>query len=197
VQREPGDPITASPVPAEVTAVVGAALRDAAPVGHQVVAPRGAPHTHSDRPIRWRRAAAVTGLVVGVLALGIGVFALARGGTGPAEPKPDLAIGPTAEHITVHRSPARMPLSVLQIHQLLDRPADLGALTDVQHCLGGIGYPAGTRVLGAQPVQFAERSGVLLVLPGPAETEITAVVVTPDCGTAGSGSLIRTVLPRP
>ena len=61
-----------------------------------------------------------------------------------------------------------IPLSAAEIIGLLGRAPDYGPLDDPSRrasCLGGLGYPASTQVLGARPIEINARPGVLLVLP--------------------------------
>lgn len=182
------DTASAAPVPPEVTAAVHTALRAAPP--HRVLPAGTRHHRHSRPPLDWRRAAAATGVLAAVLALGFGVFALAD--DGPDE-RPMREPGPTARHLTATRAPAQMPLTDTQIIALLSRPAELAALGDPQRCLRNLDYPADTPILGAAPTTLTGGPAVLLVLPGPEPASVTAVVVAPDCPAA----LARTVLARP
>ncbi|MGK2867749.1 MAG: hypothetical protein ACSLFA_14100 [Mycobacterium sp.] len=158
---------------------------------HQVVPSGAGHHRHTVAPLRRRRAAAGAGLLAGVLALGIGVFALA-GGASDTEFSRDA--GPSARHITAR---ATLPLDDAQILQLLTQPVDLGALTEPRRCLNHLGLPADTPILGAGPVLLGERHATVLVLPGGEPSAVQAVVVAPDCPTAGTGVLARTELARP
>lgn len=182
------DTASAAPAPPEVTATIHAALRGAPP--HRVLPPGARHHRHSRPPLDWRRAAAATGVLAAVLALGFGVFALADDGRGQRFVRDP---GPTARHLTATRSPAQMPLTDAQIIALLSRPAELATLGDPQRCLRNLDYPAGTPILGAAPTTLTSGPAVLLVLPGPEPASVTAVVVAPDCPAA----LARTVLARP
>lgn len=156
--------------------------------------PPGTGHHRQHRPaLRWRRVAAGTGALAGVLALGIGVFAVS--GDEGADPGFSRAPGTSARHLTARAS--AMPLTDAQIIQLLQRPPDLGPLRDPQPCLNSLDHPAETRVLGAAPVTLGTRPAVLLVLPAADPSAVVAVVVAPDCPAAGTGVLARTELPRP
>jgi hypothetical protein len=159
-------------------------------VPHQVVTGARAHHRHDHAPLRWRRAAAGAGLLAIVLAVGIAVFSrfggadVDRGTRDPA---------PSARHITARPT---VPLTDPQILELLQRPSDLGALDDPQGCLDALGYPAGTPVLGAQPLKLGERPAILLVLPAPHPSSVVAVAVGTDCPAGGTGVLARTELAR-
>lgn len=160
---------------------------------HQVVPP-GSGHHRPDRPpLPWRRGAAGAGAVAGLLALGIGIFALSGGG----DAGPGVARAPetSARHLTAR--PPAMPLTDQQILQLLQRPPDLGSLVDPQPCLNSLNHPAETRILGAAPVSLGARPAVLLVLPAPEPSAVIAVVVDPSCPAGGAGALARTELARP
>lgn len=144
--------------------------------------------------MRWRRGAACAGALAGVLALGLGGAALS------CDDRTDgdhfrRASGPSARHITAR--PAAVPLTDAQILELLERPPDLGPLTDPRACLNGLGQPGGTRILGAAPVTLGAEPAVLLVLPAAEPTSVIAVLVAPDCPASGTGALARTELPRP
>lgn len=157
--------------------------------------PPGTGHHRQSRPaLRWRRVAAVTGALAGVLALGIGLFALSadEDATGPGFARVQET---SARHLTARTS--AMPLTDPQILHLLQRPPDLGPLVDPQRCLNSLDQPAGTRILGAAPVTLGTRAAVLLILPAPDPSSIIAVVVAPDCPDGGTAVLARTVLARP
>lgn len=156
-----------------------------------MVPPGAGHHRHTVAPLRWHRAAAGAGLLAAVLALGIGVFALAGGAT---DTEFSRDAGPSARHITARPT---LPVDDAQILRLLDRPPDLGTLTEPQRCLSHLGLPADTPILGAQPVLLGERPATVLVLPGGEPSSVEAVVVAPDCPAAGTGVLARTELARP
>lgn len=141
--------------------------------------------------MRWRRVAAVAGVLAGVLGVGVGVVAL-RATEHADDHHFSQPAGPSARHITARRTP--MPLTDTQILELLGRPADLGPLADPQACLNGLGA---AQVMGAAPVTLNGGPAVLLVLPAAEPRSVIAVVVAPDCPTAGSGALARTELARP
>lgn len=134
------------------------------------------------------------GALAGVLALGLGVWALS-GGQRTGDGVPDRDPGTSARHLTARTS--AMPLTDPQIRQLLARPPELGPLGDPRPCLRSLDQPADTPVLGAAPVTWGSRPAVLLVLPAPDPSSVIAVVVAPDCPARGTGVLARTVLARP
>jgi hypothetical protein len=174
---------SAPPVPDAVTARIVAALRAAPP-----------PPAHAARPpVRLRVVAAIVGLGAAAVGVVLGT-ATVRTGSAPAPPA-----GPTAELITVSARD-KVPLSDRQIAGLLTRPPDYGPLDDPRRraaCLGGLGYPGATPILGARPVDVHGRPGVLLVLAGETPDALVAVVVRPNCDSAESGLLAETVVSRP
>ncbi|ORA36741.1 hypothetical protein BST20_15135 [Mycobacterium branderi] len=138
--------------------------------------------------------AAVAGLAAAGVAVALGTAALV------SEPAGTPSSPITAEHITVSRPPAAIPLSDTQILALLDRPPDYGPLDDPQRrgsCLTGLGYAASVRVLGARPIEITGRPGVLLVLPGDTPDAVTALAVAPACSAADTGLLADRSVPRP
>jgi hypothetical protein len=144
------------------------------------------------RPIRL--VAAVTGLAAAAVAIALGTAALV------SEPAPTPSSPTTAQHITVSRPPAAIPLSDPQILALLDRAPDYGPLGDAQRrasCLTGLGYAASIRVLGARPIEITGHPGVLLVLPGDTPDTVAALAVAPTCTSANTGLLADRVVPRP
>ncbi|MFI5506121.1 hypothetical protein ACIA48_01540 [Mycobacterium sp. NPDC051804] len=175
------DAASAPDVPPEVTARVVAALR-AQPA-----------HTVRRAPLRRLQ---VLGLVVGlgatVAGAIVGVTMLGR---------PDASrfpAGPTAEKITVDR-PAAIPLPEPQILELLAQDPDYGPLADPQRrgsCLGGLGYPPGTAVLGARPMDMRGQPAVLMLLPGDTPEAVMAVVVEPGCSGAHTGLLAKSLVTR-
>lgn len=178
------DASAAEEVPPAVVASIGTALRHAHHPAH--AARPGA------RPARV--AAAVAGLAAAAAAIGLGTAALIAA-PGPAPSSPT-----TAQHITVSRAPAVIPLSDAQILALLDTPPDYGPLADPGRraaCLSGLGYPTSARVLGAQPVQITGHPGVLLVLAGDTPNTVRALAVAPSCNSANTGLLADRVVPRP
>jgi hypothetical protein len=136
----------------------------------------------------------VAGLAAVVLAVGLGTTQLVRG------PGPGPAAGPTADRITISAPTADGPLADPQIAGLLGRRPDYGPLADPQRrasCLGGLGYAASTKVLGARPIDMNGRPGVLLVLPGDTARALIALVVAPNCSSADTGLFADTVVARP
>jgi hypothetical protein len=114
------------------------------------------------------------------------------------EPAPSTPV--TAEHITVSTPSMAIPLSQPQILGLLDRSPDYGPLGDAARrasCLTGLGFPAATRVLGAQPIEINARPGVLLVLPGDTPGSLAVFAVALNCSAADTGLLASTQVPRP
>lgn len=175
---------------------IGAALR-----AEQPKATRSRPRlrvAHAVRPGRLPRSArvaiAVAGLAAAAVAVWLGTTALITAPT-PTSSRPT-----TAEHITVSRPPMMIPLSDQQILALLDRQPDFGPLADLQHrasCLRGLGYPAAARVLGARPVEIAQRPAILLVLPGNTPGTVTALAVAPTCSSVNTGLLADRIVNRP
>jgi hypothetical protein len=159
-----------------------------------VVPPETTGHHRQNRPaLRRRRVAAVAGALAAVIAVGVGLFALS--GDEETDPGFTRAPGTSARHLTARTS--TMPLTDAQILELLLRRPDVGPLRDPQACLNSLDQPAGTPILGAAPVTLGTRPAVLLVLPAVAPSAVLAVVVAPDCPTAGTGVLARTELSRP
>jgi hypothetical protein len=184
------DPTSAPDVPPQVTARISAALRSA---GETQPHPGAA---HSARP--HIRPARLTATVVGVgavlAAIGVGTAALINA----PEPAPSTPV--TAEHITVSTPPMTIPLSQAEILGLLNRSPDYGPLSDPARrasCLGGLGYPASTQVLGARPIEINTRPGVLLVLPGGMPDDLAVFAVALNCSAADTGLLANTQVPRP
>jgi hypothetical protein len=175
------DEASAPDVPPEVTERVLAALR--AEPAHTVARP----------PLRRLQ---VIGLVAG---LGAAVTAVIVGAVMLNRPEsPTFPTGPTAKMITVERSTA-IPLPHPQIIELLSRTPDYGPLTDPGRrgsCLGGLGYPPGTTVLGARPLDMRGQPGVLLLLPGDSADDVVAVVVEPGCSGAHTGLLAKSLVSR-
>jgi len=174
------DPSGAPAVPAEVTTRVTAALR----------AQRGPAHAARRAGPPLRLLAALVGAGAAVAAVVVGVAMLHR----PAPPA--YPSGPTAEKITV----TPFPLPAARIAELLAAPPDLGPLTDPQRrasCLSALGYPPGTDVLGARPVDVGGAPAVVLVLDGGDPGHLTAVAVGPGCSTAHPEVVADTVLERP
>jgi hypothetical protein len=141
-----------------------------------------------------RMAAAVAGLAATVVAVGIGTAALV------AAPLPVPSAPGTAQHITVTRPPAVIPLSDAQILALLDHAPDYGPLADVQRrasCFSGLGYPATAKVLAARPIEVTGRPAELLVLPGAAPGTLAVLAVTASCSSANTGLLADRVVDHP
>jgi hypothetical protein len=139
-------------------------------------------------------AAAVAGVAAVLAAIGVGTAALISA----PEPAPSTPV--TAEHITVSGPPMTIPLSQAEILGLLSRSPDYGPLSDPGRrasCLGGLGYPASTQVLGARPIEINTRPGVLLVLPGGAPDDLAVFAVALNCSAADTGLLANTQVPRP
>jgi hypothetical protein len=175
------DDASAPDVPPAVTARVIAALR-AEPA-----------HTVRRQPLRRLQ---VIGLVVGLsaalTAAVVGMTMLAR----PAAPT--FPAGPTAAKITVDR-PAGIPLSDAEVLELLTQDPDYGPLADPQRrssCLVGLGYPPGTAVLGARPLDMRGKPAVLMLLPGDTPEAVGVVVVEPGCNGAHTGLLAKSSVTR-
>ena len=186
------DPESAPDAPPQVTGKISAALRSAGPVPGEAAG--GA--THSARPhIRSARILpVVAGLCASLAAIGFGTAALLHA------PGPTPSTPATAEHITVSTPPMAIPLSRAEILGLLGRNPDYGPLSDPARrssCLGGLGYPASTQVLGARPIEINARPGVLLVLPGETPDNLAVFAVATNCSAADTGLLANTVVPRP
>jgi hypothetical protein len=186
------DPASAPEPPPAVAARISAALRSASASSTGSAAHSARPHTRPARLI-----AAVAGACAVVAAIGLGTTALVNAPT----PTPSTQI--TAEHITVSTPPMAIPLSQAQLLGLLDRSPDYGPpggpLNDPARrasCLSGLGYPASTRVLGAQPVDINARPGVVLVLPGETPDSLTVFAVALNCSAADTGLLVSTQVPR-
>jgi hypothetical protein len=176
------DEASAPEVPAAVSARIGAALRAAS----------DAPAHSMRRVPRWQRVALAAGACAAVVGAVIGVAMLTR------DPAPAFSTGPTARSIT--RSATDLPLSNPQIVGLLSQRPDYGPLADPQRrasCLAGLGYPAGTAVLGARPVEMNGKPGVLIVLPADTPGTVLALVVDQDCDSAHTGLLANTLVTRP
>jgi hypothetical protein len=183
------DPTSVPDVPPEVTARISAALRSAGDAGPHP----GAAHSARPRIRPARVAAAVAGVGAALAAIGVGSAALINA----PEPAPSTPV--TAEHITVSAPPMTIPLSRAEILGLLSRDPDYGPLSDPARrasCLGGLGYPASTQVLGARPIEINARPGVLLVLPGGAPDDLAVFAVALNCSAADTGLLANTQVPR-
>ena len=93
-----------------------------------------------------------------------------------------------------------IPLSQAEILGLLNRSPDYGPLDDPARrasCLGGLGYPASTQVLGARPIEINARPGVLLVLPADTPGDLAVFAVALNCSSADTGLLANTQVTRP
>jgi hypothetical protein len=186
------DPASAPDPPPAVTARISAALRSASGSSTGGAAHSARPHTRPARLI-----AGVAGACAVVAAIGLGTAALVNAPT----PMPSTQI--TAEHITVSTPPMAIPLSQAQLLGLLDRSPDYGPppgpLNDPARrasCLTGLGYPASTRVLGAQTIEINARPGVVLVLPGDTPDSLTVFAVALNCSAADTGLLVSTQIPH-
>jgi hypothetical protein len=169
--------------PPAVTNRISAALRSG----------NGAAHLARPQMRPARVIAGVAGAGAVIAAIGLGTAALVNTPT----PVPSTQI--TAEHITVSTPPVAIPLSQAQLLALLDRSPDYGPLNDPARrasCLSGLGYPASTRVLGAQPIDINARPGVVLVLPGETPDSVTVFAVALNCSAADTGLLVSTQIPR-
>lgn len=96
-----------------------------------------------------------------------------------------------------------IPLSRPQVLDLLHHTPDYGPpggpLGDPSRrtsCLSGLGYPASTPVLGAQPIDIDARPAVLLVIPADTPDKLAVFAVAPHCSAADTGLLASTVVPR-
>ncbi|MBS9533774.1 hypothetical protein KIH27_09275 [Mycobacterium sp. M1] len=158
---------------------------------------RAARPAHSSRPLPRpsRRTAAGVGIAATVIAVAIGTTALIR------DPGPTASGPRTVDAITVTgEPPAVLPLSDPEVLALLDRDPDFGALAAPGRrasCLAGLGYPAATRVLGAQPIEVHGRPAILLLLPGDSARTVIALAVAPQCSSADTGLLVNTSVARP
>jgi len=190
------DPASAPDAPPAVAARISGALRSASGSSTGGGAHSARPHMRPARLI-----AGVAGACAVVAAIGLGTAALVNAPT----PTPSTQI--TAEHITVSgpalEPAAVIPLSQAQILGLLDRSPDYGPPTGPLNdparrasCLTGLGYPASTRVLGAQPIDIGARPGVLLVLQGDTPDNLIVFAVALNCSAADTGLLVSTQIPR-
>lgn len=188
---DPASAFEAPAAPPEVTARIAAALRSAKPVP---AGSRGGVHSARPRLRLTRVVAGAAGLCAAVAAIAVGTSALI-GAPGPAPSTPA-----TAEHITVSTPPVTIPLSRTQILALLDRAPLYGPFDDTSRrasCLSGLGYPASTQVLGAQPIEINARAGVLLVLSGDTPKNLAVFAVAVNCSAADTGLLASTEIPGP
>lgn len=179
---------SAPDVPSDVTARVGAALRNQPPPPQGLPARRGAVSAHATRAARCRTAAAAFGLAAVVAAIAVGATMLLR----PVDPH-------TASSSTASQPPGGLPLTDAEILSLLTQSPNLGALADPARrasCLNGLGYPTDASVLGARPLDVRGRAGVLLLLAGDAPGHVDAVVVGQGCSAADTDLLARTVVDK-
>ena len=178
---------SAPDVPATVTAAVGAALRTTPPPGGGHALPR--PRL---RRVQW------AGLGVGISAVAatviLGALMLTR------DPGPAFPSGPTAAQMTVGATaPTGFPMSDAELRAALSEPRDLGPLADPQRrasCLTGLGYSPAQEVLGARQLSVSGRPAVLLLVPGGASGQISAVLVEPTCSAANTALVAETVVAR-
>ncbi|MGX9675524.1 hypothetical protein [Mycobacterium sp. HM-7] len=176
-----------SDIPADVTARIGSALRDAGPARHTVVPGRSAGHG-----ARRSRPAVVAGAAAGLIAVGIGAAVVFSGSDEPAR----TSAGPKAASLTVQRQ-AGMPWPDPQILGLRSRPPELGPLAApdrLRSCLEGLGYSPTTALLGAATLTMHDRAQVLLLLPRPADTSMMALVVSPSCSSTDAGLIADAVI---
>jgi hypothetical protein len=175
--------------PEALAARISAALRSAGPGDPSPAAHSARPQARPTRVI-----AGVVGLAALVAAIALGTSALIN------EPTPTPSGPTTAEHITVSTPPPVIPLSDAQIVALLTRAPDYGPLGDpsrLASCLSGLGYPASTRVLGAQQVDINARPGVVLVIPADTPDKLAAFAVALNCSAADTGLLASTEVSHP
>ena len=176
------DDRTESDMPADVTARIGSALRDAGsgPARHTVVPGHSAGHgAHTTHP------AVIAAAAAGLIAIGIGAAVVVSGSDEPAR----TSAGPKAASLTVQRQ-AGMPWPDRQILDLRGRPPELGALAApdrLRSCLAGLGYSPTTSLLGAATLTMHDRAQVLLLLPRPDDTSVMALVVSPACNSTDAG----------
>lgn len=181
-----------SDIPADVTAHIGSALREAGtrPPRHAVVPAHSAGHgARSTHP------AVIAGAAAGLIAIAIGAAVVLSGSDEPAR----VSAGPTAASLTVQRQ-AGMPWPDRQILDLRRRPPELGALAAperLQSCLQGLGYSPTTRILGAATLTGHDRAHVLLLLPGADRGPAMALVVSSDCNSANAGLIADAVIADP
>lgn len=150
---------------------ISAALRSARPNSSPGAAHAARPHVHPVRMI-----AGAAGLCAVATAIGVGAVVDA--------PPPAPSAPTTAQHITVSK-PALGPPG-----------GPLGDPSRRTSCLSGLGYPASTPVLGAQPIDIDARPAVLLVIPADTPDKLAVFAVAPHCSAADTGLLASTVVPR-
>lgn len=184
------DAASAPDVPPEVAAQIAAAMPSTNPPDKRDrVAHSARPRTKPAKVV-----AGVAGVGAVLAAVGVGTAALINA------PDPAPSSPTTVEHITVSTPPMTIPLSQSEIYGLLNRSPDYGPLADSAQrasCLSGLGFPASTQVLGAQPVEINARPGVLLVLPGDTPDNLAVFAVAVNCSAADTGLLASTQVPRP
>jgi hypothetical protein len=184
------DPQAAPDTPPAVVTRITAALRSAPGPAR----PSGAAHALRPRSRPTRKVAAAAGVAAAIAAIGVGTVALVH------NPAPTPSAPSTAEHITVSRPPATIPLSPAEILEMLHSRPDYGPLNDPTRrasCLTGLGYSGATEVLGARPVEVSGRPAVLLLLPGDTPDRLTVLAVAPNCSAADTGLLADTAVGRP
>lgn len=154
-----------------------------------VTAGRPGPAAHAARAgtpsVRWW-----AGAVLAAVGATAGIGALGSAGNVPSSP-------PSARLIT---AVPQVPLSPAELLALTNRPPEFGALDDPVRrsaCLSRLGFPAGSRALGARPVRLAGRAAVVLVLPGDRAGDIVGVAVGEDCGGPRSRLIADTTVRRP
>ncbi|MHA7666995.1 hypothetical protein [Mycolicibacterium sp. HS_4_1] len=178
-----------SDIPADVTAHIGSALREAGtrPPRHAVVPGHSAGHgARSAHP------AVIAGAAAGLIAIAVGATVVLSGSDEPAR----VSAGPKAASLTVQRQ-AGMPWPDRQILDLRGRPAELGALAPpdrLQSCLQGLGYSPTTPILGAATLTVHDRAQVLLLLPEADRGPTMALVVSADCNSANAGLIADAVI---
>jgi hypothetical protein len=171
---------SAPDVPADVTARIGSALRSEAPSASTPRVPK----------LRPRHVAAAAGVAAVIAAGAVGTaMLLGKGSAGD--------VGTSASSVV---APGGLALSASELGALLSQPPDLGGLADPQRrvsCLGGLGYPTSTSILGAKPLTIHGRAGLLLLLPGDVPDRVTAIVVGPNCSSVDTGLLVSSAVNRP
>ncbi len=180
------DADSAPEVPPEVTARVGAALRNAPhPAAHTLPRPK------LTRPQR-------AGVLVGTGAVGTAVIVGAL--TLVGDPAPTFPTGPTASQITVDRpTDVAFPLADHELRAALAATPDLGPLADPQRrasCLAGLGYDQDREMLGGRQLEVWGRPAVLMLLAADAQDRVDAVAVEPGCSAANTGLLAETSIRR-
>jgi hypothetical protein len=199
VGADTGSAPDAPPAVAARIARISTALRSASDSS------TGAAHSARPHMRPARLIAGVAGACAVVAAVGLGTAALVNA------PTPTSSTQITAEHITVSGPASEpriaIPLSQAELRGLLDRSPDYGPHTGPHtsplndptrraSCLTGLGYPASTRVLGAQPIDINARPGVLLMLPGDTPDDLVVFVVALNCSATDTGLLVSTQIPR-